>query len=107
MIPKNLKVGDKFTEGNSTYEVLEIVPQGYVSKRVAIGPAKGYTVETPKVDEPKASVKDAQLDSFNTYTKTEINRLNNTELEKVCDELGLEKSTGIAMKKNIIDHLGL
>ena len=102
MIPTNLKVGDTFTENGVKFEVTAISPlyEGYESKRI------GFTdgeVKTPEVTEEVNN----KLDSFNEYTKTEINRLNVTELEAVCDKLGLEKSTGVAMKKAIIDHLGL
>lgn len=106
MIPKNLKVGDKFTDGNRTYEVTKVVPLGYESRLVASVPAPGYRSESAQ-EAPEATIKDSELDSFNTYTKTEINRLKNDELEKLCDQLGLEKDTGILMKKKIIDHLGL
>ena len=106
MIPTNLKVGDKFTEENRTYEVLEIVPLGYNSRLVASVPALGDRAETAQ-RATEAAIKDAQLDSFNKYTKTEINRLKNDELETLCEQLGLEKDTGILMKKKIIDHLGL
>lgn len=104
MIPKNLKVGDKFTEENITFEVTKIVPLGYESKRVSMG-AQDAPVSAQEAQE--APIEEAQLDSFNTYTKTEINRLNNKELEALCDQLGLEKDTGVLMKKKIIDHLGL
>lgn len=106
MIPKNLKVGDKFTDGNRTYEVIKVVPLGYESRLVASAPAPGYRSESEQ-EAPEATIKDSKLDSFNTYTKTEINRLKNDELESLCDQLGLEKDTGILMKKKIIDHLGL
>ena len=106
MIPKNLKVGDKFTDGNRTYEVTKVVPLGYESRLVASVPAAGYRSESAQ-EVPEATIKDSKLDSFNTYTKTEINRLKNDELEALCDQLGLEKDTGILMKKKIIDHLGL
>ena len=107
MIPKNLKVGDKFTDGNRTYEVTKLVPPlGYKSRLVASAPAVGYRSESAQ-EAPEATIKDSKLDSFNTYTKTEINRLKNDELEALCDQLGLEKDTGILMKKKIIDHLGL
>jgi hypothetical protein len=106
MIPKNLKVGDKFTDGNRTYEVTKVVPLGYESRLVASAPAVGYRSESAQ-EAPEATIKDSKLDSFNTYTKTEINRLKNDELEALCDQLGLEKDTGILMKKKIIDHLGL
>ena len=106
MIPKNLKVGDKFTDGNRTYEVTKVVPLGYESRLVASAPAAGDRSESAR-EAPEATIKDSKLDSFNTYTKTEINRLKNDELEALCDQLGLEKDTGILMKKKIIDHLGL
>lgn len=105
MIPNNLKVGDTFTDGNSTYEVLSVEGNGnYISKCIKTIPIDALTSIDVKVEEPK---EETQLDSFNKYTKTEINRLNVAELEKVCDKLGLEKSTGMAMKKAIIEKLGL
>ena len=98
MIPKNLKVGDTFTVDNETFEVLEIVELGYNVKHIA------FVDEKKPVKEEK---KETQLDSFNDYTKKEINRLNVFELEKLCDQLGLEKGTGKAMKERIIEKLGL
>ena len=106
MAPKGLEIGDKFKEGNRTFEVTEIVPLGYNARLVASAPATGDRSESAQ-DAPEATIKDSKLDSFNTYTKTEINRLKNDELEDLCDQLGLEKDTGILMKKKIIDHLGL
>ena len=106
MAPKGLEIGDKFKEGNRTFEVTEIVPLGYNARLVASAPATGDRSESAQ-EAPEATIKDSKLDSFNTYTKTEINRLKNDELEDLCDQLGLEKDTGILMKKKIIDHLGL
>ena len=113
MIPTGLKVGDTFTEGNSTFEVIAIIAGGYVSKRIKVD-TQAYAYEEsmkatpePKKEEVKEEAPAEQLDSFNKYTKTEINRLNNAELEKVCDKLGVEKGTGMAMKKAIIEKLGL
>lgn len=115
MIPTGLKVGDTFKEGYGIYEIIEVDP--YVSKRIKIDLESDYADEAivlksapVKKEEVKAEPKEdapAKLDSFNKYTKTEINRLNNAELEKVCDKLGLEKSTGMAMKKALIEKLGL
>jgi len=114
MIPKNLKVGDTFTEGNSTYEVMEVIPGGYRSKRIKLN-AESYAYEEamkaePKNPEPvKEEVKaEAPAPALDTkYTKTEINRLNNAELEKLCKKLDIEPSTGMAMKKALIEKLGL
>lgn len=119
MIPNNLKVGDTFTEGNDTFEVTEVVSMFgdtvYNSRRIdrnapaqAAEPTKQVKAEEIPAEDEKADIEpSAKLDSFNRYTKTEINRLSKEELEKVCDKLGLEKSTGTAMKKVIIDRLGL
>lgn len=91
---KILKVGDTFVEGEQTYVVDEIVPMGYNAH--AIGKATDIK-ETP-VEEPKEEV---------VYSKTQINRMPNAELEKLCKELGLEVGTGTEMKRAIIAELGL
>lgn len=115
MIPKNLKVGDTFTEGNSTYEVMEVIPGGYRSKRIKLN-AESYAYEEAmkatlelKKEEVKEEVKEETPApaSETKYTKTEINRLNNAELEKLCKKLDIEPSTGMAMKKALIEKLGL
>ncbi len=94
---KNLKVGDTFIEGNQTYIVDEIVPLGYnahvIDKPVKIPGIKEEIEEEVKEDP--------------VYTKTQVNRLPNAELEKVCKELGLETGTGTEMKRAIIAKLGL
>ena len=36
MIPKNLKPGDTFEDGKSIYEVISVVKEGYISKRVGL-----------------------------------------------------------------------
>jgi len=115
MIPTGLKVGDTFKEGYSTYEVTKVLPGGYESKRIKIDTGEAYAYEEAmaskpepvKKEEVKAEVKEDAPAPAVKYTKTEINRLNNAELERVCDKLGLEKGTGMAMKKAIIEKLGL
>lgn len=101
MIPTNLKVGDTFIDGNK-YKVTALCELGYISERIEV-----LDNDAPVVEPKKEEVVSNKLDSFNSYTKTEINRLSVLELEAVCDKLGLERSTGVAMKKAIIDHLGL
>ena len=110
MIPAGLKIGDTFTEGFSIYEILSLYPDGTYKEARRIGFTQEsfspYSLPFAPVSEEED--KDpVQLDSFNKYTKTEINRLNNAELTKVCEQLGLEVSTGLAMKKAIIEKLGL
>lgn len=124
MIPKNLKPGDTFEDGKSIYEVISVVKNGYISKRTGFKELD-MTVDTSEVqveeinplimDEavivpeglPFTTVEENQLDSFNKYTKTEINRLSTAELTKVCEQLGLEPGTGKQMKADIIEYLGL
>lgn len=121
MIPKNLKPGDTFEDGNKIYEVISVVKDGYISKRVFENVKK--ISENAKTEEfvnplivddtkepeelPFTTVEENQLDSFNKYTKTEINRLSTAELTKVCEQLGLEPGTGKQMKVDIIKKLGL
>lgn len=116
MIPKNLKPGDTFEDGNQIYEVISVVKEGYISKRVNKKVEKQteefvnpliVSEEIPPEELPFATVEENQLDSFNKYTKTEINRLNSEELTKVCKMLGLEPGTGKQMKVDIIKKLGL
>ena len=96
-ISKTLKVGDKFTDGNRTFEVLVVCGEGvYVSKCIDVKVAP-ETIETPEA--PKTETK--------SYTKTEINRMPNEKLEALCKELGIDISTGTQMKKEIIEKLGL
>jgi len=114
MIPKDLKVGDTFTEGNSTYEVLAVKQGGYTSKRISVN-TEAYAYEEAMKAEPKKpepvkeeAKEETPAPALDTkYTKTEINRLNNAELEKLCKKLDIEPSTGMAMKKALIEKLGL
>ncbi len=44
MIPRDLKPGDRFVDGGNTYVVLEVLPDGSYTSRIA-GPEP---LETPK-----------------------------------------------------------
>ncbi len=96
MIPKNLKNGDTFEDGNSTYEVIRVLKDGnYISKRVECN----KLVEKDKFLEEKAEDK--------KYTKTQINRMSIAELKKLANEYGIEATGGSAIKKAIIEKLEL
>lgn len=96
MIPKNLKIGDTFEDGNSTYEVIRVLKDGnYISKRVECN----KLVEEDKFLEEKAENK--------KYTKTQINRMTIAELKKLANEYGIEATGGSAIKKAIIEKLEL
>ena len=98
---KILKVGDTFVEGEHTYVVDEIVPMGYNAH--AIGKVTEKVI--PKV-EIKEEVKEEPKEEP-AYSKTQINRMPNSELEKLCKELGLEVGTGTEMKRSLIKELKL
>lgn len=106
MIPKNLKVGETFTDGGYTYKVLEIVKDGYISTKITNANVKKYE---PKVEEEveEISVPETITNANVNYNKTQINRLPNSKLEEVCKELGIEIGTGTEMKRAIIAKLGL
>ena len=96
MIPKNLKIGDTFEDGNSTYEIIRVLKDGnYISKRVECN----KLVEKDKFLEEKADNK--------KYTKTQINRMSIAELKKLANEYGIEATGGSAIKKAIIEKLEL
>ena len=96
MIPKNLKIGDTFEDGNSTYEIIRVLKDGnYISKRVECN----KLVEEDKLLEEKAEDK--------KYTKTQINRMSIAELKKLANEYGIEATGGSAIKKAIIEKLEL
>ena len=96
MIPKNLKIGDTFKDGDSTYEIIRVLKDGnYISKRVECN----KLVEEDKFLEEKAENK--------KYTKTQINRMTIAELKKLANEYGIEATGGSAIKKAIIEKLEL
>lgn len=96
MIPKNLKIGDTFEDGNSTYEIIRVLKDGnYISKRVECK----KLVEKDELLEEKAEDK--------KYTKTQINRMSIAELKKLANEYGIEATGGSAIKKAIIEKLEL
>ena len=96
MIPKNLKIGDTFEDGDSTYGIIRVLKDGnYISKRVECN----KLVEKDKFLEEKEENK--------KYTKTQINRMTIAELKKLANEYGIEATGGSAIKKAIIEKLEL
>ena len=93
----NYKIGDRYVDGEYTYEVIKVYENGTCeAQRVDIKkaiPEKKPIVEE-KAEEPE-------------YSKTQINRLPNAELEKLCRKLGIEVGTGTEMKRALIAKLGL
>lgn len=86
-----MKIGETFVDGGYKYKVVGKHELGYdISERV--------DNDTEVVAETKEE---------KVYTKTQINRTSSADLEKICEELELEKGTGSEMKKAIIEKLGL
>lgn len=100
----NLKVGDTFVEGNQTYIVDEIVPLGYNAHAITTEVVKKSEKAVENTD--KTEVSEITSTDVN-YSKTQVNRMPNAQLEKICKELGLEVGTGTEMKRAIIAKLGL
>ena len=103
MIPKNPKVGDTFVD-EFTFKVIKVREDGtFVSQRVDMN-------EVVKTEDIPTEVKgevEAEIKEEKTYSKTQINRMPNAELEKVCKQLGIKVGTGTEMKRALIDRLGL
>lgn len=104
MVSKNLKVGDTFVEGEQTYIIDEIVPMGYNAHAITTDVVK--KVEKPVENTDKTEASEITSNDVN-YSKTQVNRMPNAQLEKLCKELGLEVGTGTEMKRAIIAKLGL
>ena len=77
MIPMGLKVGDTFKDGESTYKVLEVVGDNYVSERV------GETSPSAPVVEPKEEVVEEKID---------YEALPYSQLKKLCADRGIDAS---------------
>jgi DNA-binding Xre family transcriptional regulator len=104
MVSKNLKVGDTFVEGEQTYIIDEIVPLGYNAHAITTDVVK--KAEKPVENTDETEVSEITSNDVN-YSKTQVNRMPNAQLEKLCKELGLEVGTGTEMKRAIIAKLGL
>ena len=104
MVSKNLKVGDTFVEGEQTYIIDEIVPLVYNAHAITTENVKKE--EKPVENTDKTEVSEITSNDVN-YSKTQVNRMPNAQLEKLCKELGLEVGTGTEMKRAIIAKLGL
>lgn len=100
MIPKHPKVGDTFVD-EFTFRVVQVREDGsFVSQRVDME-------EVVKPESTVETVVDSPVEEKKTYSKTQINRMPNVELEKVCKELGLQIGTGTEMKRAILSKLEL
>jgi DNA-binding Xre family transcriptional regulator len=105
MIPSNLKAGDTFVDGKYTFRVNAVYPNGFYSSE-RITPETVNKEEKSVANTDKIEVSEITSTDVN-YSKTQVNRMPNAQLEKLCKELGLEVGTGTEMKRAIIAKLGL
>lgn len=104
-IPKNLKVGDTYVD-EYTFEIYHVCNDGtYWAKRVDIN-ERPHAILEKKAEQVKKEIKEEKVETLE-YSKTQINRLPNAELEKLCKKLGVEVGTGTEMKRALIAKLGL
>lgn len=93
MLAENFKIGDVFEDGGFKYKVTGKHELGYaISERIGTDNVVAKVVE----ELPKPE-----------YSKTQINRMSASDLENLCEELGIEKGTGVEMKKAVISKLEL
>ena len=92
------KLGDTYVDGEYTYKVIRVFENGTCEAQRIDMPIK-------KAEEPIVE-KEEKVETPE-YSKTQINRLPNVELEKLCKKLGIEVGTGTEMKRAIIAKLGL
>ena len=110
---KIYKIGDRYVDGEYTYEVIKVYENGTCeAQRVDKITSSNVKNESAPVKEkaepsPLEDVPEKITEESVNYSKTQINRLPNVELEKLCKKLGLEVGTGTEMKRAIIAKLGL
>lgn len=85
MIPKGLKVGDTFKDGNMTYRVTKVVGENYESEWTGATSSKPLFVEQPK-----------------EVVKEDYSEMPYATLKKLCAERGLD-ATG--KKEDLIARL--
>lgn len=104
-IAKNLKIGDKFTDGGLIYEVVGLSEYGYSSKCVGRENEKPIAKTEVKIEVAKND--NEEKIKYEELTKTDVNRTPKDKLEIMCKELGLNLGTTSEMKTEIIAKLGL
>jgi len=108
----NYKIGDRYVDGEYTYEVIKVYENGTceaqrVDKFTKANVKKEGFTEVKDVVKSSVSEEKAITEPNVNFTKTQVNRMPNAELEKVCNQLGIKVGTGTEMKRAIIDKLGL
>ena len=102
MISKGLKAGDIFTDNGRKYKVLSVNPDGtYVSSYIGEEEKVAKYIETSEQNE------ESQESDEKKYTKTQIKRMKKDELDRLCDEYGIDAEETDAKREALINKLGV
>lgn len=103
-----MEIGDTYISNNWKYEVIGRDGEGrIISKRLGKADAEDNSgLPFVEVKDTKPAILEEE-NKDEQFTKTDINRMSVSKLTTLCEELGIEPSTGSEMKKKIIAKLGL
>ena len=102
MISKGLKAGDIFTDNGRKYKVLSVNPDGtYVSSYIGEEEKVTKHIKTSEQNE------ESQESDEKKYTKTQIKRMKKDELDRLCDEYGIDAEETDAKRETLINKLGV
>ena len=102
MISKGLKAGDIFTDNGRKYKVLSVNSDGtYVSSYIGEEEKVAKYIETSEQNE------ESQESDEKKYTKTQIKRMKKDELDRLCDEYGIDAEETDAKREALINKLGV
>lgn len=109
MISKGLKAGDIFTDHGRKYKVLSVNSDGtYVSSYVGKEEKLTNNEEASEQNEESEEVTDQNEESLEKkYTKTQIKRMKKDELDRLCDEYGIDAEETDAKREALIEKLGV
>lgn len=112
MISKGLKAGDIFTDNGRKYKVLSVNPDGtYVSSYIGEEEKVAKYIETSEQNEESEDStdhnKESQESDEKKYTKTQIKRMKKDELDRLCDEYGIDAEETDAKREALINKLGV
>ena len=109
MISKGLKAGDIFTDNGRKYKVLSVNPDGtYVSSYIGEEEKVAKYIETSEQNvESEESTDQNEESQEKKYTKTMIKRMKKDELDRLCDEYGIDAEETDAKREALINKLGV
>ena len=109
MVSKGLKPGDIFTDHGRKYKVLSVNSDGtYVSSYIGEEEKVTKYIETSEQNvESEESTDQNEESQDKKYTKTMIKRMKKDELDRLCDEYGIDAEETDAKREALINKLGV